>query len=109
LKETTFDPQLLRTGKMTVYLVLPTEYLRSHAGLLRLWITALQRAIIKARAGETRPVTFVLDEAASLGNMPMTLDALTQLRGYGLRSILVYQSLGQLKTCFPEGQDQTVL
>ena len=30
-------------------------------------------------------------------------------RGYGVRLIFIYQSLGQLKKCFPEGQDVTLL
>lgn len=108
-KETTFDPYTLKTGKMTVYLVIPPEYLRSHSGLLRLWLAALQRVVVKSGLGEERKVTFLIDEAGALGNMPFVLDALTQLRGYGARVTLVYQSLGQLKTCFPGGQDQTVL
>jgi len=30
-------------------------------------------------------------------------------RGYGVRLQFYYQSLGQLKKCFPDGQDQTLL
>ncbi len=30
-------------------------------------------------------------------------------RGYGVRLQLYYQSVGQLKKCFPEGQEQTLL
>jgi type IV secretion system protein VirD4 len=108
-KETSFDPYTLKAGKMTVYLVIPPEYLRSHSGLLRLWLAALQRAVVKSGPGEQRKVNFLIDEAGALGNLPFALDALTQLRGYGVRVTLVYQSLGQLKTCFPDGQDQTVL
>ena len=36
-------------------------------------------------------------------------DAVDKFRGYGVRLLLLYQSLGQLKKCFPEGQDQTLL
>ncbi len=36
-------------------------------------------------------------------------DALDKYRGYGVRLQLYYQSIGQLKKCFPEGQDQTLL
>src|ERR1700733_4295110 len=36
-------------------------------------------------------------------------DAVYQYRGYGVRLIFAYQSVGQLKKCFPEGQDQTLL
>ena len=52
---------------------------------------------------------FVLDEAASLGNLSQIDDAVDKFRGYGVRLMFVYQSLGQLRKCFPEGQEQTLL
>lgn len=55
-------------------------------------------------------VNFVLDEAASLGaNMGCIEDAIDKYRGYGIRLQLYYQSAAQLKKCFPNEQDQTVL
>ena len=57
----------------------------------------------------TNKVQFVLDEAASLGHLEQIDDALDKYRAYGVRLTLVYQSIGQLKKCFPNGQDQTLL
>jgi type IV secretion system protein VirD4 len=54
-------------------------------------------------------VTFVLDEAASLGRMDALDDAVDKYRGYGVRLQFYYQSVSQLKKCFGEGQDQTLL
>lgn len=54
-------------------------------------------------------VNFILDEAASLGRMDCIDDAIDKYRGYGVRLQLYYQSPAQLKKCFPDGQDQTVL
>jgi type IV secretion system protein VirD4 len=54
-------------------------------------------------------VHFVLDEAATLGHLEPVDDALDKSRAFGVRLLLLYQSLGQLKTCFPDGQDQTLL
>jgi type IV secretion system protein VirD4 len=54
-------------------------------------------------------VHFVLDEAASLGHLESLDDAVDKFRGYGVRLQLYYQSLGQLKTCWPDGRDQTLL
>ena len=55
-------------------------------------------------------VHFVLDEAASLGaNMGCIEDAIDKYRGYGIRLQLYYQTPAQLKKCFPNEQDQTVL
>ncbi len=54
-------------------------------------------------------VHFILDEAALLGQMTGVDDALGIGRGYGVKLQLYYQSFGQLKKCFPEGGEQTVL
>jgi type IV secretion system protein VirD4 len=54
-------------------------------------------------------VHFVLDEAAALGHMEALDDAVDKFRGYGVRLQLYYQSLGQLRTCWPNGRDQTLL
>lgn len=108
-RASSFDPARLKAGKMTVYLVIPPQYLRSHAALLRLWITSLVQAVIRGGATEAAPVQFILDEAAALGEMPAVTDGIAQLRGYGARFTLVYQALGQLKKSYPDGQDETVL
>jgi type IV secretion system protein VirD4 len=52
---------------------------------------------------------FILDEAASLGHLEAVDDAVDKYRGYGVRLQFYFQSLGQLKKCFPEGQEQTLL
>jgi type IV secretion system protein VirD4 len=54
-------------------------------------------------------VHFILDEAALLGPMTGVDDALGIGRGYGVRLQLYYQSVGQLRRCFPEGAEQTVM
>jgi len=54
-------------------------------------------------------VHFVLDESSSLGHLEALDDAVDKYRGYGVRLQFYYQSLGQLKKCFPDGQDQTLL
>src|SRR5262249_14676598 len=65
--ESSFDPRDLHGEKgMTVYLVIPPEYLRS-SGLLRLWIESLLKTCVKGGLQEKKLVRFVLDEAAALG------------------------------------------
>lgn len=104
-----FDAADLLKGKMTIYLVLPTDRVRALAPLLRMWISSLLRAVVKGGLQETTRVHFVLDEAATLGQMDAIDDALDKLRGYGVRLFFLWQSLGQLKKSFPDGQDQTLL
>ncbi|MGA2255444.1 MAG: type IV secretory system conjugative DNA transfer family protein, partial [Thermoguttaceae bacterium] len=108
-RASTFDPNRLTREKTTVYLVLPPEHARAQSPLLRMWISSLLRGVLRGGLQERNRVHFVLDEAASLGHLESLDDAVDKYRGYGVRLIFMYQSLGQLKKCFPEGQDQTLL
>ena len=108
-RRSTFDPADLRGGGTTVYLVLPPEHVRTQSGLLRLWVGSLLRAVVKGGPQERRKVQFVLDEASTLGRMTELEDAVDKYRGYGVRLLFLYQSLGQLKKCWPEGGEQTLL
>jgi type IV secretion system protein VirD4 len=108
-KRSSFDPAELRSGKMTIYLILPPDQMKSQSPLLRMWIGSMLRAVVSGGPQEQNIVRFVLDEAASLGHLEVIDDAVDKFRGYGVRLIFCYQSLGQLKKCFPDGQDQTLL
>ena len=54
-------------------------------------------------------VHFLCDEASSLGHMEQISDVLAIGRGYGIRMQLYYQDLGQIRKCWPDGADQTLL
>ena len=108
-KTSSFNPDDLRKGKLSVYLVLPPEYMRSQSPLLRLWIASLMRAVVRGGLQQTNLVHFILDEAASLGKMEAIDDAVDKYRGYGVRLQFYFQSLGQLKKCFPEDHGQTLM
>jgi type IV secretion system protein VirD4 len=108
-RTSSFDPTELLTGKMTVYLILPPAHMRAQSALLRVWIGSLLRAVIQGGLQEQRKTHFVLDEAASLGKMDAINDAIDKFRGYGVRLLFFYQSIGQLKYCFAEGKDLTLL
>jgi type IV secretion system protein VirD4 len=105
----TFDPADLVKRKTTVYLVLPPEHVRAQQALLRLWIGSMLRAVVKGGLQEQNLVHFVLDEAATLGHMDAIDDAVDKYRGYGVRLQFYYQSVGQVRKCFPDGQEQTLL
>jgi type IV secretion system protein VirD4 len=108
-KTSTFDPSDLLKGEMTLFLVLPPDHARTQSPLLRTWISTLLRAVVRGGLQERTRVHFLLDEAASLGHLESLDDAVDKYRGYGVRLTFIYQSLGQLKKCFPEGQDTTLL
>lgn len=46
-RASSFDPAELLTGKMTVYLILPPEHMRTQSALLRMWISTLMRSVVK--------------------------------------------------------------
>jgi type IV secretion system protein VirD4 len=108
-KTSSFDPSDLLTSKLSVFLILPPEYFRVQSPLLRLWIGSLLRAITKGGLQNNRRVHVVLDEASCLGHLDCLDDAIDRYRKFGVRMILMYQSLGQLKKCWPDGGDQTLL
>jgi type IV secretion system protein VirD4 len=95
-----FDPLSIRRRPSTVYLVLPSDQLETLAPLLRMWIGGLLRAVTREGASERDPVLFLLDEAATLGRIKALEDAVSLVRGYGVRFWFIFQSLGQLTKCF---------
>jgi type IV secretion system protein VirD4 len=108
-KASTFNADDLRKENITVYLVLPPEHMRAQSPLLRMWISSLLRAVVRGGLQERTKVHYVLDESSSLGHLEALDDAVDKYRGYGVRLQFYYQSLGQLRKCFPDGQDQTLL
>jgi type IV secretion system protein VirD4 len=108
-RTSSFDPGELLKGRMTIYLILPPDRMKSQAPLLRMWVTSFLRAVVKGGLQQRNLVHFVLDEAASLGQLDAIDDLVDKYRGYGVRGQFYYQSLGQLKKCFPDGGDQTLL
>ena len=50
LKASSFDPGDLTKGRTTVYLVVPAQHLRPSAGLIRLWLSTIHRAVVKRGA-----------------------------------------------------------
>jgi type IV secretion system protein VirD4 len=81
----------------------------ANTALLRMWIASLLRAVVRGGLQEKRLVRVLLDESASLGHMDIIDDAVDKFRGYGIRLFFLFQSLGQTKKCFPDGQEQTFL
>jgi type IV secretion system protein VirD4 len=104
-----FDPADLRRRRMTVYLVLPPEHIRTQVSLLRTWVGGMVRAAIRGGTRQAGRVHLVLDEAAALGHLPVLDDALTLGRAYGLRLQFYYQSLGQLQKIYPHDKGQNLL
>jgi type IV secretion system protein VirD4 len=108
-RSSSFNPGDVVARKTTVYLILPSERVSALSPLLRLWIGTLLRGVVRGGLQEKNRVRFICDEANVLGKMDQISDALTVGRGFGLRMQLYYQDCGQLKRCWPDGADQTLL
>lgn len=102
LSHSSFDPRWLRRGRVSVYLILPHDKLSTLAPLMRCWLGTILRLTTKHGATEKNPVLFIVDEAAHLGKMEVLQNALTLMRGYGIRIWLFFQSLDQMKVCYCE-------
>jgi type IV secretion system protein VirD4 len=46
-RSSTFNPSDLRNGKMTIYMILPPEHMRTQSPLLRMWMGSFLRAVVK--------------------------------------------------------------
>lgn len=97
-----FDPRCLRTGKATIYLILPGERLETLAPLMRLWVGMILRTITRGVPDDRNRVLFLIDEAAHLGKIQVLENAVTLMRGMGIRLWFFFQSLSQLQTCYGE-------
>jgi hypothetical protein len=109
VRASSFDVKKLTSSPMTIYLILPAQYIQSHARLIRLWITCLMEVMMRAGERRGQEVLFILDEVAQLGQMQSLEKAATLLRGYGVRLWFFLQSLAQLDVCFPGSRGKTLL
>lgn len=102
MRRSSFDPALLRKGPATIYLCLPSDKLTILSPLMRMWLGIIIRVITRGPVSERSPVMFFIDEAAHLGRMKVLEDAITLMRGMGVRLWYFVQSLDQMKKCFGE-------
>jgi type IV secretion system protein VirD4 len=95
-----FNPMTLRTGRATIYLCLPHDKLATMAPIMRMWIGIILQTITRGMPSEKNPVLFFLDEAAHLGKIRILENAVTLMRGMGIRLWFFFQSLHQLQECY---------
>lgn len=91
----------IRAGEpMTIYLRVPPHMLQSHGQLLRIWLGTILNTVAERKVRPACPDLFLVDEAATLGQLDELLTAASLLRGYGLRTWTIWQSLGQLQSIY---------
>lgn len=89
----------------SVIFVVPPERLASHAAYLRIQLGALLALTMRRRRRPASPTLFLLDELGNLGPLPQLKQAVTLLRGYGVRVAMFVQSLAQLKGLWPNDHE----
>jgi type IV secretion system protein VirD4 len=97
LAKGSYDFGQMKREPTTVYLVLPPEYLDTHATWLRIMITSILMPLLRSVEDAQTPVLFMLDEYAQLGRMEVIESNLALMRGYGVKLWPVLQDLQQLK------------
>lgn len=95
---------------MSLYLCLPQRYMESHSRWLRMIVTLMifemERTAHQPKCGH--PVLTILDEFPSLGRMKVIENAVAQIAGYGVKLVMVNQSLGQLAELYKENWETLV-
>jgi type IV secretion system protein VirD4 len=95
-----FDLNELKTGKMTLYLVLPATRLSTCKGLIRMFLNLTLAMVEVEKTKPEYPILAILDELPVLGYMKQLEDAIGQVAGLGLRLHCILQDLGQLKAIY---------
>jgi type IV secretion system protein VirD4 len=107
-----FDLSALYEGKgATIYTIIPLQYLKSHAPLMRLWVTAFTKYVVSRGIKNQRTVNVILDECAAVmaGHGDTLEEMLTVGRGFHLKVTAIFQSMAQLRKLFPQGQEGVLL
>ena len=103
----TFDFAELSRNEIDIFVVVPPEYKRVLAPLLRWFLSDLFTSIRRNRP-EERIVVFV-DEAATLGRFDELLSAATELPGYGASTWTLWQDRSQISALYGEAGAATLL
>jgi len=95
-----FDFEAMKHKKMTVYMILPAEYLVTQARFLRLILLSAMSQFTRSEEGEHR-IMVLLDEFANLGPLQMVEQGAALISGYGVTLWPFVQNLSQLQKLYP--------
>jgi hypothetical protein len=106
-RKSDWSPLDLRDGtNPTIYICLRPNEVDSYISMLRVFIAQHIRSLTSTAvpAHGVHPILFMLDELPRLRHMPPIEEALEIGRQYGIKLWLFAQSLGQLKTAYPNAE-----
>ena len=94
----------------SLYICLPQRYMETHFRWLRMMtalvVTEMERVPFRPASGA--PVLMVLDEFASLKRMKTIENAAAQIAGFGVKMMIVAQTLPQLKDIYRDNWETFV-
>lgn len=93
----------LKDRVSTVFIVLPQSRLESHGRWIRLLIARAMQDIERNRTKPPAPVLFILDEFATIGDLPVIKTAVGLMAGFGLQIWAFLQNWGQLEELYQRG------
>lgn len=92
-----FDLSQLSAGNTVVFVIIPTDRLKTASQWLRLVVTSLMRSVVRR---PDKRVTFVLDEAYALGYVSEIETALGTYAGFGVSLFSIFQTLTQIRELY---------
>lgn len=98
--KSTFRLEDLKNGVLSLYLIIPPEYVGVYQPFLRLMVGLSTAAMTRNRKIPRHPVLFLLDELPALGHMRPIEDGIGYLAGYGASLWLFVQDLDQLSQTY---------
>ena len=96
----TFRLEDLKNGVMSVFLIVPPEYVGVYQPFLRLMVGLTTAAMTRNKRQPRHPVLFLLDELPALGPMRPIEEGIGYLAGYGAHLWLFVQDLDQLQKTY---------
>ena len=104
LERTDFRFEDLKTTRISVYLILPADRLKTFDRWLRLLVQ--QAIMVNARNIDQKPdkpVLFLLDEMAAIGKLSSVEQAYGLMAGFGMQLWGIVQDLSQLERIYDKG------
>lgn len=92
----------LKTGKLSVYLVLDPDRVETHAGWLRMMVTCCIQAVSRTVGKVRDKILFLLDEFPLMGRMQSVLSGVAVRGGFGVSFWMICQDISQLKETYKQ-------
>jgi type IV secretion system protein VirD4 len=106
-----FDLNALRRRRISIYIGITPDNLSRMAPLLNLFFQQVVDLNTRELPEHNKALKFqcllMLDEFKSLGKLPLIVDAIAFLRGYGVRLLPIFQSPSQIREVYGEEAAKT--